>query len=75
MFGLRAPGDDPSDLRVGSAARRHALLSQLYGRGARFRYTLHRAGIPADLRTAKILQHLGIQDVSDEQIDAALDEE
>src|SRR6478672_8981348 len=36
VFGLRAPGDDPSDLRMGSAARRHALLSQLYGRGVGF---------------------------------------
>jgi hypothetical protein len=38
-------------------------------------YKLHRASIKADLRTAKILQRLDIQDVSDEQIDAALDEE
>jgi hypothetical protein len=38
-------------------------------------YKLHRASIKADLRTAKILQHLDIEDVSDEQIDAALDVE
>jgi hypothetical protein len=38
-------------------------------------YKLHRASIKADLRTAKILQRLDIEDVSDEQIDAALDEE
>ena len=38
-------------------------------------YKLHRASIKADLRTAKILQHLDIEDMSDEQIDAALDEE
>ncbi|HEY6424235.1 MAG TPA: hypothetical protein VIY28_13500 [Pseudonocardiaceae bacterium] len=37
-------------------------------------YKLHRASIKADLRTAKILQRLDIEDVSDEQIDAALDE-
>ena len=38
-------------------------------------YKLHRASIKADLRTTKILQRLDIEDVSDEQIDAALDEE
>ncbi|MDN5933736.1 MAG: hypothetical protein L0I24_22140 [Pseudonocardia sp.] len=37
-------------------------------------YKLHRASVKSDLRTAKILEHLAIQDVSDD-IDAALDEE
>lgn len=36
---------------------------------------LHRASIKADLRTAKILRWFDIEYVSDEQIDAALDEE
>jgi hypothetical protein len=38
-------------------------------------YKLHRASIKADLRTARILQHLNIEDVPDEQIDAVLDED
>jgi hypothetical protein len=36
-------------------------------------YQLRRASIKADLRTAKILQRLEIDDVSDEEIDATLD--
>jgi hypothetical protein len=38
-------------------------------------YKLHRASVKADLRTAKILQSLDIEDVSDEEIDNALDDE
>ncbi|WP_232662201.1 hypothetical protein [Pseudonocardia sp. TRM90224] len=38
-------------------------------------YKLHRASVKADLRTAKILQSLGVADVSDDEVDRALDEE
>lgn len=38
-------------------------------------YKLHRASVKADLRTAKILERLEIEDVSDENIDRALDEQ
>jgi len=38
-------------------------------------YELYRASARADLRAAKILQRLEIQDISEEEIDAALDEE
>jgi hypothetical protein len=38
-------------------------------------YKLHRASVKADLRAARILERLEIEDVSDEEIDAALDEE
>lgn len=38
-------------------------------------YKLHRASVKSDLRTAKILKRLEIDDVSDEDIDAALDDE
>lgn len=38
-------------------------------------YKLHRASVKSDLRTAKILQRLAIEDVSEEEIDNALDEE
>lgn len=38
-------------------------------------YKLHRASVKADLRTAKILQRLEIPDISEEEIDAVLDEQ
>lgn len=38
-------------------------------------HKLRRASVKADLRTAKILQRLEIDDVSDKEIDAALDEQ
>lgn len=38
-------------------------------------HKLHRASVKADLRTAKILQHLNMADVAEDEIDAALDEE
>ena len=38
-------------------------------------YKLHRASVKADLRTARILKRLDIEDVSDEDIDQALDEQ
>ncbi len=38
-------------------------------------YKLHRASVKAGLRTARILEHFDIEDVSDEGIDNALDEE
>ena len=37
-------------------------------------YRLHRASVKADLRMAKVLDHLNINDVSDEGVDNALDE-
>ncbi len=38
-------------------------------------YKLHRTSVKADLRTVKILERLEIEDVSDEEIDNASDEE
>jgi hypothetical protein len=37
-------------------------------------YRLHRASAKADLRMAKVLDHLNVNDVSDEDVDNALDE-
>jgi hypothetical protein len=37
-------------------------------------YRLHRASVKADLRMAKILDHLNINDVSHEDVDNAIDE-
>jgi hypothetical protein len=37
-------------------------------------YKLHRASIKADLRTAKILERLEIEDVTDDEVDAVLDQ-
>jgi hypothetical protein len=38
-------------------------------------YKLHRASVKADLRTARILERLEIEDVADEDVDQALDEQ
>jgi hypothetical protein len=38
-------------------------------------HKLHRASVKSDLRTAKIMKRLEIEDVSDEDVDSALDEE
>ncbi len=38
-------------------------------------YKLHHASVKAELRTARILERLEIEDVSDEAIDQALDEQ
>jgi hypothetical protein len=38
-------------------------------------YKLHWTSVKADLRTVKILERLEIEDVSDEEIDNASDEE
>jgi hypothetical protein len=38
-------------------------------------YKLHRTSVKADLRTAKILERFDIEDVSDEEIGNALDDE
>lgn len=37
-------------------------------------YKLHRSSIRTDLRMAKVLDHLGIDDVSDDDVDEALDD-
>jgi len=37
-------------------------------------YKLHRSAIRTDLRMAKVLDHLGIADVSDTDVDQALDD-
>lgn len=37
-------------------------------------YKLHRSSIRTDLRMAKVLDHLGIDDVSDDDVDQALDD-
>jgi len=38
-------------------------------------YCLHRASVPNDLRMTKLLDHLDVSDVTDDQIDAVLDED
>ena len=38
-------------------------------------YKLRRASVKAELRTARVLERLEIQDVSDEEVDDALDAE
>ena len=38
-------------------------------------YRLHRSSVKADLRMGRILDHLKIADVSDDEVDAAIDQE
>jgi hypothetical protein len=38
-------------------------------------YRLHRASVKADLRMAKVLDHLKIADVTDDDVDAVLEQE
>ncbi len=52
-----------------------ARLADVEGGYGDTHYKLHRASVKADLRTAKILERFDIEDVSDEEIDNALDEE
>ena len=59
---------------VGSSRSRHAWPTSRGGYGDPL-YKLHRASVKADLRTAKILQRLEIPDISEEEIDAVLDEQ
>lgn len=37
-------------------------------------YKLHHASVRSDLRMAKVLDHLGIADVTDDDVDAVLDQ-
>jgi hypothetical protein len=82
-FALTRPG--PDIVGLGPVARRRqrgrcqrgGAAAQSHSRSG-YRdtlYKLHRASIKADLGTGKSLQHLDIEDVSDEQTDAVLDEE
>lgn len=52
-----------------------ARLADVEGGYGETLYKLRRASVKADLRTAKILQRLDIDDVSEAEIDTALDEE
>lgn len=38
-------------------------------------YKLHRATVRGELRMVRVLAHLGIEDVSDDDVDSALDEQ
>lgn len=52
-----------------------ARLAEVEGGYGDTLYKLHRASVKADLRMAKVLDHLSIADVSDDDVDAALDDE
>jgi hypothetical protein len=52
-----------------------ARLDDVEGSYGDTRYKLHRASVKADLRTARILERWEIEDVFDENIDQALDEQ
>lgn len=52
-----------------------ARLADVEGPYADSLYRLRRATIKADLRMERVLAHLGVEDVADEEVDAVLDEE
>jgi hypothetical protein len=52
-----------------------ARLSDIEGGYGDTLYRLHRASVKSDLRMGKILDHLKITDVSDDEVDAAIDQE
>ena len=86
MTGSRSPavlhatlGPDTQEASLQTLERRilalEARLADVEGGYGDTLYKLHRASVKADLRTAKILERLEIEDVSDEEIDNASDEE
>ena len=52
-----------------------ARLAEIEGGYGDTLYKLHRASLKAELRMARVMQRLEVQDVSGEDIDAAMDEE
>ncbi len=52
-----------------------ARLADLEGGYGETLYKLHRASIKSDLRLGRVLDHLNIADVSDDDVDAVLDDE
>jgi hypothetical protein len=52
-----------------------ARLAEVEGGYGETLYKLHRASIKTDLRLVKVLDHLGIADVSDGVVDAVLDDD
>ncbi len=52
-----------------------ARLSDLEGGYGETLYKLHRASAKSDLRLGRVLAHLNITDVSDDDVDAVLDDE
>jgi uncharacterized coiled-coil protein SlyX len=52
-----------------------ARLAEIEGGCGDTLYKLHRASVKTDLRLAKMLAHLDVTDVSDEDVDATLDED
>lgn len=49
-------------------------LAEVEGAYGETLYKLHRASVKSDLRTARILEALKIRDVSEDEIDNAMDE-
>ncbi len=60
------------ELRI---AALEARLADVEGGHGNTLYRLHRASVKADLRMGKVLDHLKIPDVSDDEVDAVIDQE
>lgn len=52
-----------------------ARLAEIEGRYSDTLYKLNRASVKADLRMTRVLDHLTIEDVSEDDINSAMDEE
>ncbi|MEU4807410.1 hypothetical protein [Actinosynnema sp. NPDC023587] len=52
-----------------------ARLAEVEGGYGETIYQLHRSSVKTDLRLGKLLNHLSVTDVTDEEVDAVLEEE
>ena len=52
-----------------------ARLAQIEGGYGESLYQLHRRSVRTDLGLARVLDHLGLSQVGDDEVDAALDEQ
>lgn len=52
-----------------------ARLAEVEGGYGNTLYKLHRASVRTDLRLVKVLDHLKITDVADDEVDAVLDQD
>jgi len=52
-----------------------ARLAEIEGGYGDTLYRLHRASVKADLRMGRLMDHLRVADVSDDEVDAVLDQE
>ena len=69
---MAAPSLRTMEARLRAVEARLAEIEGGYGESL---YQLHRRAVRTDLRLARVLDHLGVGDVTDDEVDAALDEQ